>query len=166
VDGSLAHIEALVRMQDETDAERIIMPGHFVPAAEKSGKILDIDRWVIRESVALLKRVPRLPAIAVNISGRSFDEPTLPQYIAEQLSAPGVEPQRLMVELTETSVVSDLHVAQRFIAALRLTGCRVCLDDFGAASRRSPTSSISGRHSRIDGLFIRDLPAITTIRCL
>jgi diguanylate cyclase (GGDEF)-like protein/PAS domain S-box-containing protein len=159
VDGSLAHVEALVRMQDETDPARIIMPGHFIPAAEKSGKILDIDRWVIRESVAMLKRVPRLPAIAVNISGRSFDEPTLPQYIAAQLSAYGVEPQRLMVELTETSAVSDLHDAQRFIEALRLTGCRVCLDDFGTGfSSFAYLKHLKADILKIDGLFIRDLP--------
>ena len=159
VDGSLAHVEALVRMQDETDPDRIIMPGHFIPAAEKTGKILDIDRWVIRESVALLKRVPRLPAIAVNISGRSFDEPTLPQYIAEQLSAQGVQPQRLMVELTETSAVSDLHDAQRFIEALRQTGCRVCLDDFGTGfSSFAYLKHLKADILKIDGLFIRDLP--------
>ena len=158
-DGSLAHLEALVRMQDETDAERIIMPGHFILAAEKTGKILDIDRWVIGESVALLKRLPRLPAIAVNISGRSFDEPTLPRYIADQLSAQGVSPKRLMVELTETSAVSDLHDAQRFIEKLRQTGCRVCLDDFGTGfSSFAYLKHLKADILKIDGLFIRDLP--------
>ena len=158
-DGSLAHVEALVRMQDETDPDRIIMPGHFIPSAEKTGKILDIDRWVIHESIALLKRVPRLPAIAVNISGRSFDEPTLPRYIAEQLSDHGVSPKRLMVELTETSAVSDLHDAQRFIEALRHTGCRVCLDDFGTGfSSFAYLKHLKVDILKIDGLFIRDLP--------
>lgn len=157
--GNLAHLEALVRMQDETDPERIIMPGHFIPAAEKTGKILDIDRWVIRESIALLRRIPNLPAIAVNISGRSFDEPTLPRYIAEQLSEQGVSPKRLMVELTETSAVSDLHDAQRFIEALRQTGCRVCLDDFGTGfSSFAYLKHLKVDILKIDGLFIRDLP--------
>jgi len=158
-DGSLAHVEALVRMQDETDADRIIMPGHFIPAAEKTGKILDIDRWVIRESIALLARIPNLPAIAVNISGRSFDEPTLPRYIAEQLVLQGVQPRRLLVELTETSAVSDLHDAQRFIEALRHTGCRVCLDDFGTGfSSFAYLKHLKADILKIDGLFIRDLP--------
>jgi len=158
-DGSLSHVEALVRMQDETDADRIIMPGHFIPAAEKTGKILDIDRWVIRESIALLKRVPNLPAIAVNISGRSFDEPTLPRYIDELLSEQGVLPRRLMVELTETSAVSDLHDAQRFIEALRQTGCRVCLDDFGTGfSSFAYLKHLKAAILKIDRLFIRDLP--------
>lgn len=157
--GKLAHLEALVRMQDETDPGRIIMPGHFIPAAEKTRKILDIDRWVICESIALLRRIPNLPAIAVNISGRSFDEPTLPGYIAEQLTEQGVVPKRLMVELTETSAVSDLHDAQRFIEALRHTGCRVCLDDFGTGfSSFAYLKHLKVDILKIDGLFIRDLP--------
>jgi EAL domain-containing protein (putative c-di-GMP-specific phosphodiesterase class I) len=83
----------------------------------------------------------------------------LPQYIAAQLSAYGVEPQRLMVELTETSAVSDLHDAQRFIEALRLTGCRVCLDDFGTGfSSFAYLKHLKADILKIDGLFIRDLP--------
>ncbi len=157
--GELSHLEALVRMLDESDPDHVIMPGHFIPAAEKTGKILDIDRWVIREAVAQLARTPELPAIAVNISGRSFDAPTLPQYIAETLAALRVEPARLMVELTETSAVSDLHDAQRFIEALRHTGCRVCLDDFGTGfSSFAYLKHLKADVLKIDGLFIRDLP--------
>lgn len=158
-DGSLSHLEALVRMLDESEPTQIIMPGHFIPAAEKTGKILDIDRWVIREAAAVLQRAPQLSAIAVNISGRSFNEPALPQYIAEQLAAQGVAPARLMVELTETSAVSDLHDAQRFIEALRQTGCRVCLDDFGSGfSSFAYLKHLKADILKIDGLFIRDLP--------
>jgi diguanylate cyclase (GGDEF)-like protein/PAS domain S-box-containing protein len=158
-DGRLSHLEALVRMLDDAAPGRAIMPGHFIPTAEKTGKILDIDRWVIREAIALLARSPELPAIAVNISGRSFDEPTLPQYIAEQLAARRVAPQRLIVELTETAAVSDLHDAQRFIEALRHTGCWVCLDDFGTGfSSFAYLKHLKADMLKIDGLFIRDLP--------
>jgi diguanylate cyclase (GGDEF)-like protein/PAS domain S-box-containing protein len=157
-DGSLAHLEALVRMMDETNPGRVIMPGHFIGFAEKTGKILDIDRWVLRESIALLASSPLAPSIAVNISGRSFDEPTLPQYIAELLIEFKVEPRRLLVELTETSAVSDLHDAQRFIEALRQTGCQVCLDDFGTGfSSFAYLKHLKADILKIDGLFIRDL---------
>jgi len=64
-----------------------------------------------------------VPSLAINISGRSFDEPALPEYIAGELKHCGVAPRRLLVELTETSVVSELHDARRCIAALRQTGC-------------------------------------------
>ena len=57
-DGVLTHLEVLVRMVDETDPEHLIMPGHFIGYAEKSGKIRDIDRWVIAETIRLLARAP------------------------------------------------------------------------------------------------------------
>jgi len=158
-DGRLNHLEALVRMVDESDPSRFIMPGHFIGFAEKSGMIREIDRWVIAESVRLLARAPTLQPLAVNISGRSFDDPLLPQFISEQLTAQRVDPARLMVELTETSAVSDLHDAQRFIEALHRTGCSVCLDDFGTGfSSFAYLKHLRADLLKIDGLFIRDLP--------
>ena len=134
------------------------MPGQFIPYAEKSGKILDIDRWVIRNSIELLADAA-VPSLAINISGRSFDEPTLPDYIAGELKRCGVAPRRLLVELTETSAVSDLHDARRFIEALRQTGCRTCLDDFGTGfSSFAYLKHLQADAVKIDGLFIRDLP--------
>lgn len=156
--GTLAHLEVLVRMVDEQDPELLIMPGHFIHHAEKSGKILDLDRWVIRESIALLSRSTSIPSLAVNISGRSFDEPTLPHFIAEQLSRFKVEPRRLLIELTETSAVSDLQDAERFIEALHNTGCTTCLDDFGTGfSSFAYLKHLKADVLKIDGLFIRDL---------
>ncbi|MBM3357281.1 MAG: EAL domain-containing protein [Betaproteobacteria bacterium] len=158
-DRSLSHFEVLVRMRDQDDPTALLMPGQFVPVAEKSGKILEIDRWVLREAIQMLAEVKSIPALAVNISGRSFDEPMLPQYIAEQLKRYGVAPRRLMVELTETSAVSDLHDAQRFIEALRQTGCGVCLDDFGTGfSSFAYLKHLQADSVKIDGLFIRNLP--------
>lgn len=158
-DSTLSHLEVLVRMLDEKDPERIIMPGHFIPLAEKTGKVLEIDRWVISQSVLLLSHSPTLPSLAVNISGRSFDDPLLPQFIGEELKRYNVDPFRLLVELTETSAVSDLHDAQRFIEALHQTGCRICLDDFGSGfSSFAYLKHLKADILKIDGLFIRDLP--------
>jgi diguanylate cyclase (GGDEF)-like protein/PAS domain S-box-containing protein len=156
---ALTHFEVLVRMRDKDDPRTCLMPGQFIPHAEKSGKILDIDRWVLRESIRMLAEVEAIPALAVNISGRSFGEPMLPQYIAEQLRKFGVPPRRLLVELTETSAVSDLHDAQRFIEALRQTGCGVSLDDFGTGfSSFAYLKYLQVDSVKIDGLFIRNLP--------
>ena len=155
----LSHLEVLVRMVDANDPDIIIMPGHFIPHAEKSGMILGLDRWVIRESIALLAKSTFIPSLAVNISGRSFDEPTFPQYIAEQLKLFNVDPARLLIELTETSAVSDLHDAERFIEALQKTGCTTCLDDFGTGfSSFAYLKHLKADVLKIDGLFIRDLP--------
>ncbi|MGL4996281.1 MAG: EAL domain-containing protein [Deefgea sp.] len=158
-DRSLAHLEALVRMKDADSPGGIIMPGQFIPHAEKTGKIVDLDRWVIREVIQLLAQYPDCPSIAVNVSGRSFDEPELPLYIASLLGHYKVNPKRLLVELTETSAVSDLSDAQRFIDALRDTGCVVCLDDFGVGfASFAYLKQLKADVLKIDGLFIRDLP--------
>jgi diguanylate cyclase (GGDEF)-like protein len=158
-DRALSHFEVLVRMRDKDDPSVMVMPAQFIPMAEKSGKILEIDRWVLRESIQMLAELKSVPAFAVNISGRSFDEPMLPQFIAEQLKRYGVAPHRLMVELTETSAVSDLHDAQRFIEALHHTGCGVALDDFGTGfSSFAYLKHLQVDAVKIDGLFIRNLP--------
>src|SRR4030095_3800756 len=94
-DRALSHFEVLVRMRDKDDPAVLLMPGQFIPEAEKSGKILDIDRWVLREAVQMLAEVKSIPALAGNISGRSFDEPMLPLYIAEQMKRHAVAAQRV-----------------------------------------------------------------------
>jgi diguanylate cyclase (GGDEF)-like protein len=158
-DGAMTHLEALVRMVDEADPAQCILPEQFIGHAEKSGKILDIDRWVVRESIALLAAHPRLPALAINISGRSFDDPDLPGFITAELASHGVAPQRLLVELTETAAISDLRDAERFIDALRHAGCTLCLDDFGSGfASFAYLKHLKVDMLKIDGLFIRNLP--------
>ncbi len=158
--GALSYVEALVRMVDRDDPTRVITPGTFIPVAEKTGKILDIDRWVIGACADALARFPSVEAIAVNVSGRSLNEPTLPRFIADALKQAGVKPGRLIVELTETSAVSDLHDAQRFIESMRENGVRVCLDDFGSGfSSFAYLKHLDVDMLKIDGQFIRDLPS-------
>jgi len=158
-DRALGHFEVLLRMRDKDNPGTMIMPGEFIPVAEKSGKIVDIDRWVLTRSIRMLSDVAAIPALAVNISGRSLDDPTLPQFIADELRKHGVPARRLLVELTETSAVSDLHDARRFIEALQQTGCGVCLDDFGTGfSSFAYLKHLHVDSIKIDGLFIRTLP--------
>jgi diguanylate cyclase (GGDEF)-like protein/PAS domain S-box-containing protein len=158
-DGALSHLEALIRMTDERNADQLIMPAHFIRLAENSGRILDIDRWVIREVVGRLAENTAIPPIAVNLSGRSLSEPSLPQFIRDVLRGAGVKPSRLVVEITETAAVSDLHDAQRMIDALRQLGCGVCLDDFGVGfASFAYLKHLHVDTIKIDGLFIRDLP--------
>lgn len=154
----LSHVEALLRMHEEPSG-RLIAPNQFIPIAERSGQVLDIDRWVIRQSIRQLQLHPDMPPIAINVSGRTFDDPTVPAYIAEQLREHGVAPQRLIVELTETAALSDLADAERFIRQLRDLGCHICLDDFGSGfASFAYLKHIASDTIKIDGMFIRDLP--------
>jgi len=108
--------------------------------------------------IMMLAERPRMPAVAVNLSGRSFDDPAMPGYISDLLREHGVEPPRLLLEITETAAVSDLTDAQRFIESIRKTGCRVCLDDFGAGfASFAYLKHLKVDAIKIDGMFIRDL---------
>lgn len=154
----LGHLEALIRLRDEVSGE-LVPPGLFIPIAEKSNKILEIDRWVLRQAIQLLSERPHAPPIAVNISGRSFDDPALPNYIADLLREFRADPARLLIEITETAAVSDLTDAERFIEALKQTGCGVCLDDFGAGfASFAYLKHIRVDTIKLDGMFIRNLP--------
>jgi diguanylate cyclase (GGDEF)-like protein/PAS domain S-box-containing protein len=154
----LAHLEALIRLRDE-DTGELVSPGLFIPVAEKSNKILEIDRWVLRQAVGLLASNPAAPNIAVNISGRSFDDPSLPAYIVDLLREFHLAPERLIIEITETAAVSDLTDAERFIEALKQAGCAVCLDDFGAGfASFAYLKHIRVDTIKLDGMFIRNLP--------
>jgi diguanylate cyclase (GGDEF)-like protein len=155
--GEIHHLEALLRLNDEPGKEPVT-PSQFIPVAEKSQRIVDIDRWVLRRAVGLLAANPAAPAIAVNLSGRSFDDPRMPDYIAGLLHTHNVSPYRLLIEITETAAVSDLTDAQRFIDAIRTTGCRVYLDDFGAGyASFAYLKHLAVDAIKIDGMFIRNL---------
>jgi diguanylate cyclase (GGDEF)-like protein len=131
IDGGLSHLEALVRMVDPLDPSKLLPPEAFIGLAERSGKILALDRWVVREAIARLADSPDIPPIAVNISGRSFSDPGLAGFIEDEIRRAGISPRRLLFEVTETSVIADVVDARHFIDSLHRTGCRVCLDDFG-----------------------------------
>lgn len=157
-DGSLQHYEVLLRLRDDADPARLITPGQFIAQAERSGLIREIDRWVLSRAVAALAAVPSLPAVAVNISGRSFEDPALPRHIERELRRHGVAPHRLLVELTETAAVGDLRDAQRLIGQLHAMGCRVCLDDFGSGfASFAYLKHLPADVLKIDGLFVRNL---------
>ncbi|WP_290636864.1 EAL domain-containing protein [Aquisalimonas sp.] len=158
-DRTLSHLEALVRMQNESPHGDLLMPGQFIPLAEKTGQIMEIDRWVLRCGIETLQRHPSVPALAVNVSGRSIDEPGLPHFIRESLEQHGVDPGRLIIEITETAAVAEMQNAQRFIEQMHQTGCAVCLDDFGSGfSTFAYLKYLAVRVLKIDGMFVQDLP--------
>lgn len=158
-DRKLHHYEVFLRLRDDVNAGPLTLPGEFIGWAEKSGMIVDVDCWMLRHAIESLARDATIPALAVNVSGRSLIDDTVPAFIGSELKRNGVSPERLLVEVTETSVVSDLHDARRFISALQATGCTVSLDDFGTGfSSFTYLKHVNVDSIKIDGLFIRDFP--------
>lgn len=154
-DGELSHLEALLRLVGDDGV--LVQPAQFIPLAESSGHITEIDGWVLDAAIARLAAVPS-SSIAVNVSGRTVREASYIDRVAAALQRSGVAPQRLIVEITETAAVGDFVEARAFIQRLRDLGCRIALDDFGAGY----SSFVYLKHLRadlvkIDGQFIRNL---------
>lgn len=156
VDGSLSHLEALLRLSGDDGS--LVAPAQFIPLAERSGRIVEIDRWVADAAIARMAAAPEVN-IAVNVSGRTVCEPSYIDHVAAALRAASVAPARLIVEITETAAVGDFVEARTFIERLRGMGCRIALDDFGAGySSFVYLKHLHADMVKIDGQFIRNLP--------
>lgn len=154
------HIELLLRMRDEQG--EVVAPGAFLQAAERYGLMPAIDRWVIRTALANFKRLHPVGAtidtVAINLSGASIEDEGLADFILDAITQYGVEPHRLVMEITETVAVRDLARVVRVIERLRAVGCRIALDDFGAGmSSFGYLKNLPVDVIKIDGSFVRDL---------
>lgn len=130
IDGSVAIHELLLRMVG--DGGEVIAPASFLSIAEQLDLIQELDRWVLRRAIRLAAGSRLTGDFAVNISARSIADPRLPDLVEQQLSEYGVEPSRLIVEVTETAAIGDFDLAQGLAHRLSGLGCRLALDDFGA----------------------------------
>lgn len=159
-DREISHYEALVRLADEPDGQ-LVLPGRFLPAAERYGLILEIDRMVLGKVVALIGSELIDPGIrlAVNLSALSITDKEMLSHIERELAVHRVDPSRLVIEVTETAAISDMGQAQRFCEGVQALGCAVALDDFGVGfGSFYYVKHLSFRYLKIDGEFIRSLP--------
>jgi EAL domain-containing protein (putative c-di-GMP-specific phosphodiesterase class I) len=165
-DRSVSHYEALVRLADEPGGG-LVAPGRFLPAAERYGLIREIDRMVLGKVTALLadrgctgERSEHGVRIAINCSSLSITDGGMLDQIEQALTHAGVDPARLMIEVTETAAISDMARAQAFCAGVQALGCAVALDDFGAGfGSFQYLKHLPFEYLKIDGDFIRGLPA-------
>ena len=158
--GGEPHIELLIRLRDEDG--RVVMPGAFLPAAERYGMVPLLDRWVIAQVLGHFDQLHvsgRIPGrCSLNLSASTLEDDGLAEYVFELIERHGVEPSRLCFEITETEAVRNLARAVRFIERLRNIGCLVALDDFGAGmSSFGYLKNLPVDVIKIDGSFIRDL---------
>jgi EAL domain-containing protein (putative c-di-GMP-specific phosphodiesterase class I) len=159
---SVTGVEALIRWRHPELGE--IAPLEFIPLAERSGLIVEIGDWVLREVCRniVLWDAQGLPAIsvAVNLSPIQFNVPDLVARIDALLGAAGVDPRRLMFEITETAAMQNVEKASRTIDALQSHGYTVAVDDFGTGySSLGYLQRFRFDQIKIDGSFMRDLDA-------
>lgn len=159
--GRVVGVEALIRLDDAEG--RPVPPGRFIPVAEETALILEIERWVIGETCRILKSWEADPqlgplTIAVNISGRHFSDARFEQNLLAILGEHGVAPAKLKLELTESVVVSELDKSILRMRRLQEWGFTLSMDDFGTGYsslsylRRLPFNQI-----KIDRSFVQSM---------
>ena len=151
------HGEILLRMVDEQG--RIVLPGAFIPAAERYGLMQTIDQWVVSKSLEALSLIAEDAGVfTINISGQSLGAAEFLEFVTERIKETGVAPDKLCFEITETAAASELGHVLRFIDTLKAVGCRFALDDFGTGlSSFSYLKTLPVDYLKIDGAFIREL---------
>ena len=154
------HIELLIRLRDEDG--HVVMPGAFLPAAERYGMVPLLDRWVIAQALGHFEQLHASGLTpgrcSLNLSASTLEDDGLAEYVFELVERYGVAPSRLCFEITETEAVRNLARAVKFIERLRAFGCLAALDDFGAGmSSFGYLKNLPVDVIKIDGSFVRDL---------
>ena len=156
---AIVGVEALVRWQD---GARLVMPGDFIPLAERTGLIGPISKWVIAEACRQ-NRTWRDAGIDVYVSVNlppTFWEPVAMGKVVETIESYGLPPDRMMIEITESAFMNAPHRNEPVLAEIHGRGLRLAIDDFGTGysslgrlSQMAVTTTL-----KIDRSFVADLP--------
>jgi len=156
--GEIVGCEALLRWSSKELGS--VSPVHFIPVAEHTGLILPIGEWVLKQAIRQLKSWRTLGFehvyVSVNLSARQFQDPGLLSIVKRVLSEEGVPPERLELEVTESTAMLDIEQTIEVLGEIKEMGVRIALDDFGMEYsslnylKRLPVDTI-----KIDQSFIR-----------
>jgi EAL domain-containing protein (putative c-di-GMP-specific phosphodiesterase class I) len=156
-DGKMLYQEALLRYIDPGHTV-IVSPGAFLNSAQRSGQGAKLDRFVIETAFKILVAHPDL-VLGVNLSAPSFNDNDLIKHLENALSSHPVDPSRLLFEITETEIMSNLDKASEVLTQMDRMGVKTALDDFGAGfSSLAYLKNLPVDHLKIDCAFVRDLP--------
>src|SRR5690606_34837697 len=158
--GRVRGIEALLRWQHPEFG--LLSPTQFIAVAEETGAIVPIGEWVAREAMTQARRLHGAGApdlrVAINVSGRQFNEPGFVESIARLLEETRFPPAALELEITESVLMTNVGRTAERLRALNAMGVRFAIDDFGTGYsslsylRRFPIQTL-----KIDKSFVRDI---------
>ncbi len=156
--GAIVGTEALVRWQD---GSRLVMPGDFIPLAERTGLIGAISEWVISEACRQSRewRDAGLDLyVSVNLPP-AFWEPTAMREVLRTIESFGLAPDRMMIEITESAFMNAPQRNEPVLAELHRRGLQLAIDDFGTGhSSLARLSQMAVTTLKIDRSFVSDLP--------
>ncbi len=155
-------LEALLRWRHPTQG--VVQPREFLPIAEEIGLMVPLGAWVLREACTRATAWPQI-RVSVNLSPTQFRHRDLVNLLQQTLEQTGLAPERLELEITESALLSDTHVACEILDRLKQLGVMVAIDDFGTGYSslsylqkfdrikiaRSSTKAL-GRHDQADAM--------------
>jgi diguanylate cyclase (GGDEF)-like protein/PAS domain S-box-containing protein len=156
-----AHFEVLVRVVDEEG--RFQSPVGIIAAAEHSGMMDALDRFVVRQAMRTIGALPqramrRLDTCAINLSGVSLLREGLLDFIVQEMNRASVPPSKICFEITETAALANLGEVRWVMQELGAMGCRFAIDDFGSGhASYGYIENLPVDYVKIDGVFVRDL---------
>ncbi len=147
------HLEALTRV------EGMHSPIDFITFAEDVGLIYDFDLLLTQSVLDTLRahrKEPKLPDVAINLSAKTLMSPIFLQQFQTVTEPYGGLARKLLIEVTETVVVTDIATLNGVLQQLRQAGYRICLDDVGAGSTSFQSLyGLQADYAKIDGQFVR-----------
>lgn len=147
---TVAH-EALIRW---VRPDGLVNPADFIPLAENSGLIIPLGKWVLREACAAVVQGD-VKRVSVNVSPLEFEQPDFALHVQQVIEETGIEPQRLVLEVTENSLLDPARSGE-VLRALRSLGLQMGLDDFGTGySSLSALANLPVNVLKIDRSFVR-----------
>ena len=157
----LAGFEALVRWRHPERG--LVPPGEFIPLAESTGLMLPIGAWVLHKACEDISKRPGDHKIAVNISPVQFRDPNLIATIKSALDASGLDPSRLELEITESTLMQFNSLTRSVLSEIDRMGIKIAMDDFGTGySSLSYLQSFPISCIKIDRSFVSSLGTTTS----